>query len=47
MKQLYILSLICSILCLVGSILDKDFTESLAWGIVSLNSLKDLISYKK
>ncbi len=47
MKTLYIVSLVCSVLCLIGSVIDKDFTESLAWTIVSLNSIKDLINYRK
>lgn len=47
MKTLYIASLVCSLLCLIGSVIDKDFTESLAWTIVSLNSIKDLINHKK
>lgn len=47
MKVLFITGLVCSFLCLIGSIIDKDLTESLAWTIVSLNLIKDLINYKK
>jgi len=47
MKALSITSLVCSLLCLIGSVIDKDFTESLAWTIVSLNSIKDLLNTKK
>ena len=42
MKTLNIISLVCSLFCLLNSIIEKDFTESLAWIIVSINSIKEL-----
>lgn len=42
MKMLNLLSLITSIMCVLISIIQTDWTEAMAWGIVTIYTGKEL-----
>ena len=44
MKILNSLALICSLLCIVTSLIQHDYTEALAWFIVTMYNSKDFIN---
>lgn len=46
MKILNTLALIASLLCVLTSIAESDWTEAMAWFIISLYSIKDLSNNK-
>jgi len=43
MKTLNILAAITSTLCVVVAAAENDTTETIAWGIVALHNIKDVI----
>ena len=43
MKILNILAVITSILCIVVAAAENDTTEAVAWGIVALHNIRDMI----
>lgn len=46
MKTLNILALITSILCIATSLIQKDYTETMAWFIVTLYNFKHVFEEK-
>ena len=45
MKTLTLLATIASALCIVSSLIQRDWTEAMAWSIVISYNLKDLLTY--
>ena len=47
MKQLNILATILSALCIVSSLIQRDWTEAMAWSTVTLYNSKDFFNSSK
>jgi hypothetical protein len=47
MKTLTLLATIASALCIVSSLIQRDWTEAMAWSIVTMHSSKDFVNLLK
>lgn len=43
MRLLNILAAICSVLCVLSAAAESDTSEAIAWGIIALHNIRDII----
>lgn len=46
MKTIVLLAAICSALCTISALIQRDWTEAMAWSLITAYNTKDYLTFK-